>query len=59
MNCCRSADIPAIVSTVKKELRTARRAVDLITPGTEKTAKEQRIERVEEKFLEWEKGRTK
>jgi hypothetical protein len=59
MKCCRVADIPVIVTTIKKELRTARRAVDVITPGIEKTEKERRIAKVEEKFLEWEKGRTK
>lgn len=59
MKCCRVADIPAIVTTVKKELRTARRAVDLINPGIEKTEKERRIEKVEDKLLEWEKGRAK
>ena len=59
MNCCRVADIPAIVTTVKKEIRTARRALDLITPGTEKTEKGRRLAHVEEKLLEWEKGRQK
>lgn len=59
MNCCRVADIPVIVTTVKKELRAARRALDLISPGMEKTEKGRRLVKVEEKLLDWEKGRQK
>ena len=59
MNCCRVADIPVMVTTVKKELRTARRALDLLSPGIENTEKGRRLEKVEGKLLEWEKGRQK
>ena len=58
-NSCRAADIPVIVNIVKDELQSARNALNLISPGIEKTEKARRINELEEKCLEWEKGRNK
>lgn len=47
----------SMVTIVKDELEAALRGLDSMPPGVEKTERAQQITALEEKFLEWEKGR--
>lgn len=47
----------SMVTIVKEELEAAWRGIESMPPGVEKTERAQQIATLEEKFLEWEKGR--